>query len=176
MARKAAERLVWAVETLAVGPDDRLLEIGCGQGVAVSLVCERLDGGRITAIDRSETMIAMAGRRNRAHVASGKAVLRVAALPGADFGGERFDKVFAIRVGIFWQQPATALGSVRQLLTPGGTVFLFHESPAWQTESATRAFTDRATGILRDQDFSVTAALCKDLRPGQIACLVARAP
>jgi cyclopropane fatty-acyl-phospholipid synthase-like methyltransferase len=50
---KAAERLVWAVEMLAVQPDDHLLGIGCGHGVAVSLVCEQLDTGTITAIDRS---------------------------------------------------------------------------------------------------------------------------
>lgn len=174
MARKAAERLVWAVETLDVGPDDHLLEIGCGHGVAVSLVCERLEGGTITAIDRSETMLALARGRNRELIASGKAVVRAAALPRADFGGKRFDKIFAIRVGLFWKQPATALGSVRQLLVPGGTVYLFHESPAWQGEGTTQAFTNRATDILRDQGFSVTAVLCKDLQPGQIACIVAQ--
>jgi cyclopropane fatty-acyl-phospholipid synthase-like methyltransferase len=42
MAGKASERFVWALDTLEVGPADRLLEIGCGHGVAVSLVCERL--------------------------------------------------------------------------------------------------------------------------------------
>ena len=39
MAGKASERFVWAVDTLEVRPADRLLEGGCGPGVAVSLVC-----------------------------------------------------------------------------------------------------------------------------------------
>src|ERR671935_177066 len=65
MAGKASERFVWAVDTLEVRPADRLLEVGCGHGVAVSLVCERLTTGTITAIDRSPKMIEMATRRSR---------------------------------------------------------------------------------------------------------------
>jgi Methyltransferase domain len=76
MASKPSERFVWAVDTLALDPADRVLEVGCGHGVAVSLVCERLTSGRITAIDRSKKMIEMAARRNREHVAAGKAVLK----------------------------------------------------------------------------------------------------
>jgi predicted O-methyltransferase YrrM len=76
MASKVSERFVWAVETLELNPGDRVLEVGCGHGVAVSLVCERLGpNGRITAIDRSQKMIAAARRRNRLHVESGRAVL-----------------------------------------------------------------------------------------------------
>ncbi len=59
MASKPLERFVWAVDTLALDPADRVLEVGCGHGVAVSLVCERLTSGRITAIDRSKKMIEM---------------------------------------------------------------------------------------------------------------------
>ena len=51
------ERLTWAVEMLAVEPADQVLEIGCGTGVALSLLCERIDGGGVTAIDRSAVMV-----------------------------------------------------------------------------------------------------------------------
>jgi trans-aconitate methyltransferase len=72
MASKPSERFVWAVDTLALDPADRVLEVGCGHGVAVSLVCERLTSGRITAIDRSNKMIEMAAHRNREHAARGR--------------------------------------------------------------------------------------------------------
>src|SRR6185312_16005586 len=112
MASKPSERFVWAVDTLALDPADRVLEVGCGQGVAVSLVCERLTSGRITAIDCSRKMIEMAARRNREHVATGRAVLKEAALEQVDCDGGRFEKVFAFNVAPFWLQPKKALGIV----------------------------------------------------------------
>src|SRR3954466_15756660 len=95
MAGKASERFVWAIDTLGVRPADRLLEIGCGHGVAVSLVCERLTTGAIVAIDRSPRMIEMARRRNREHVDAGRAVLEAVALEDADPGDPGFDQDFA---------------------------------------------------------------------------------
>jgi SAM-dependent methyltransferase len=126
------ERIRWAVRTMAPGPDDHLLEIGCGPGVAVSLVCDRLVGGRILAIDRSPTAIARAARRNAEHVASGKAVLRAAALETlgpADLlqGGQGFDKVLAMNVNLFWvRSPARELELIRTVLVPGGALYLFY--------------------------------------------------
>src|SRR3954453_4333523 len=118
MAGKPSERFVWAVDTLALDPADRVLEVGCGHGVAVWLVCERLTSGQITAIDRSQKMIEMATRRNREHIAGGRAVLKRAALEKAEFGNERFDKVFAFNVAPFWFFSTKKRGRVRAPFSP----------------------------------------------------------
>jgi SAM-dependent methyltransferase len=117
---------------MAPGPGDRLLEIGCGPGVAVSLVCERLQGGRIVAIDRSATAIARATRRNAAHVAAGRAVFQTAALESLrpddlPDGRDGFDTVFAMNVNLFWvRSPVRELELIRSLLRPGGALYLFY--------------------------------------------------
>src|SRR5918999_3556914 len=120
-----SERLRSIVEQLNIRPGDRVLEIGCGHGVAATLVCERLEGGHLTAIDRSAKMIEAAQRRNAAFVAAGKAEFLVATLEDLDLGDRRFDTIFAVRVGLFHREPDRARGLAERWLAPGGAVFSF---------------------------------------------------
>jgi ubiquinone/menaquinone biosynthesis C-methylase UbiE len=85
-----SERLRSVVERLGLRPDDRVFEIGCGHGVAAMLVCERLERGSLTAVDRSAKMIEAATRRNAAYVEAGKAEFLVADLEDLAPGGEVF--------------------------------------------------------------------------------------
>jgi cyclopropane fatty-acyl-phospholipid synthase-like methyltransferase len=125
------ERIRWAVETLAVEPGDRLLEIGGGPGVAASLVCERLDGGSLLLIDRSATAIERARGRNSEHVASGRLALETVDVADFDPGKACFDKAYAVNVNVFWTTPATgALASIRRALDHHGRLFLFYETPS----------------------------------------------
>jgi ubiquinone/menaquinone biosynthesis C-methylase UbiE len=125
-----SERLRSIVDQLGIRPDDRVLEIGCGHGVAATLVCERLQGGHLTAVDRSPKMIEAARRRNAAYVDAGKAEFLVADLENLELGNRRFDKIFAVRVGLFHREPDRARGLVEPWLAPGGAVFAFFDSPS----------------------------------------------
>ena len=173
MAGKASERFVWAVETLEVGSAERLLEVGCGHGVAVSLVCERLTTGTITAIDRSPKMIEMARRRNREQVDAGRAVVEAIALEEADLGDRRFDKVFAFNVAPFWLQPKAALGAVREHLARDGAFYLFWDARHFAPERA-RELGSEVADRLREGEFSVDRVLVENLRPVPAVCAIGR--
>jgi ubiquinone/menaquinone biosynthesis C-methylase UbiE len=123
-----SERLRAIVDALDVRPGDRVLEIGCGHGVAATYILEH--GAHLTAIDRSPKMIEAATRRNAAYVEAGKAEFLVASLEDLDLGDRRFDKVFAVRVGLFHRDPERARGIAARWLAPGGEVFAFFDPPS----------------------------------------------
>jgi ubiquinone/menaquinone biosynthesis C-methylase UbiE len=125
-----SERLREIVDGLEIRPSDRVLEIGCGHGVAATMVCERLEGGRLTAIDRSPKMIAAASRRNAAFVEAGTAEFLVAELESLELGQRRFDLIFAVRVGLFARDPERARSLAERWLAPGGSVSSFFDPPA----------------------------------------------
>ena len=124
-------RIAWAVDLLEVAPDDRILEFGCGPGVAVGLVCDKLESGRLTAIDRSATAIERSRSRNAHHIQAGRAVLQQVDLAG--FGGQsaQFDKAFGVNVNVFWTSSADAESAVlARVLRPGGVLRLVYAGPA----------------------------------------------
>ena len=171
MPSKVSERLMWAVEVLDIDPGDRVLEVGCGHGVAVSLVCERLGPeGRITAIDRSQKMIAAARRRNRLHVASGRAVLEAVALEDVELVDQRFDKVFAFNVAPFWLAPKEALEVVREHLAPGGAVYVFWDARRQHGSALGKRLSER---LLRG-GFSIDRVLVRKLKPVPAVCVIGR--
>ena len=131
-----SERLRSVVEQLHIRPNDRVLEIGCGHGVAATLVCERLERGHLTAVDRSTKMIQAATRRNAAYVAAGRAEFLVADLEDLDLGDRCFDKIFAVRVGLFHHEPERARSMVERWLAPGGELFVFFDQPTNRREES----------------------------------------
>jgi len=130
-----SERLQAIVDGLGLRPDDRVLEIGCGHGVAATTICERLAGGngRLTAIDRSPKMIEAAARRNAAFVEAGTAEFLLMALEELDLGDRRFDVVLAVRVGLFHRDPQRAGALVEPWFEPDGRLHAIFDPPSRAT-------------------------------------------
>jgi ubiquinone/menaquinone biosynthesis C-methylase UbiE len=144
----AASRLTAAVQMLALRPSDRVLEVGCGPGVAAAMVAEQLDTGHLVAIDRSATAIARAEGRSP----GGTTFLRtdLAGLRGYDAA---FDQAFAVNVNVFWTSPADPeCTTLLRVLRPGGRLLLVYEGPG-----AARDVTPTVTANLARHGFTAEA-------------------
>jgi|SRR5688572_6579981 len=165
------ERIVWAVEMLNIDRSDQVLEIGCGQGLAVPLVCEKLDGGTLTAIDRSRKMIAAALERNHALAAAGKVQFEAVALANADFARYRFSRIFAINVNLFWLDLSPEFLIVRQLLQPGGALHLVYEPP---NPAQIKRIADKLARNLKEGGFVLDTVISGHAPSARALCMIAR--
>jgi SAM-dependent methyltransferase len=117
---------------MTIESTNRILEVGCGGGQAVGVLCHRLQrGGSVVAIDRSAIQAERAGKRNDHWIAKGCARVAHASLAEApEMFGQAFDKVLAINVNEFWTSPAASFECVRRLLKATGTLYLVYEPPS----------------------------------------------
>jgi ubiquinone/menaquinone biosynthesis C-methylase UbiE len=114
-----------ALELLALRPQDRVLELGCGSGRLVAQVAARVQRGAVVGIEPSPLMLRHARFRNRRFVERGLLDLRsgdssdLSAWPSA-----YFDKVYGLHVVYFWQAPERDLAEIHRVLRPGGRFVL----------------------------------------------------
>ena len=140
MAERIPRRLWTAVEVLDPPPTARVLELGCGAGVAAGLVCRRLTTGHITALDRSATAIERAERRLAAYLDEGRADLQHKDVADFHGDGRPYDLVFAVDLNLFWTGPATSeVQRLDDLLAEDGVVRLFYDPPHQDPDQARRA-------------------------------------
>lgn len=133
-------RNLWTVELLEIRPDDQVLEVGCGPGLALAACAAHLETGRATGLDHSQTMFAQAAKRNRKAIADGRVELWCGDLNRLVAVSEAFDRVFAVNVVQFWEDRAEALRTLHRVCRPGGLVGLTYQprQPAASRDDALR--------------------------------------
>ncbi len=99
MTEKISTRLAEIVGALPMHPGIRVLEIGCGTGVAARAVLRRGDDGHVLAIDRSGNAIAQAKAGSHAEMATGRLEFRQISVEELvlDNGEKPYDRAFAVR-------------------------------------------------------------------------------
>jgi|SRR6266536_2415292 len=116
------ETPVWVIDLLDLRPSDSLLEIGPGPGVGVELAAIRAHQGRVVGVDLSETMLAMARRRNGAQIEAGRVELRLGTVDDLPFGDHTFDAAMVINGLHLWADPVRGLKKLARTLRPGSRV------------------------------------------------------
>ncbi len=121
------EQIDWTLSLLGIAPQDRVLEIGFGPGVAVERLLAQAPGVRVAGIDPSETMLDQAVRRNARAVREGHADLRLASVSCLPPFDRAFDKIFSINAYPFWDHPRERLKELRTRMVPGGLLAVSHQ-------------------------------------------------
>ena len=122
-------RIRWAVDFMDVQPGDHVLEIGCGPGAAAELICQRLETGKLFAIDRSESGVDRTRRRCKRYVDAGRLTVRQIDLATLRVPVKRLHKVFAFNVNLFWVRDChNEVALLHERLSPGGAAYLFFDA------------------------------------------------
>jgi SAM-dependent methyltransferase len=148
-----------ALRLLALRPEDRVLELGCGSGRLLFQLAARVRRGQAVGLDPSELMLRHARHRNRRWITDGRVIL--AAGHSADlsaFPGRHFDAVLAVHVVCFWDDPFVDLAEIRRVLTSGGRLVLgftpvLPGTPLGPSRDPARVATERVTSWLRSAGF-----------------------
>jgi SAM-dependent methyltransferase len=121
-----AERVRRALlERLAVGPRDRVLELGVGSGRLLFAVAARAAQGFVAGVEPEEYALRHAERRCARLVREGRVALRRGTSHDlSSFGSGLFDKVYGVHVTYFWDDPLPHLLEIRRVLRPGGRLLL----------------------------------------------------
>ena len=124
MAKDHHPENMWTISLLDAQPNDHILEIGFGSGVAIETLASIVTTGQIHGVDFSKTMVRSARRRNAKAVKVGQVQLHHTPVTQLPFEDNIFDKAFSIHSIYFWKDPLLALQSIYRVLKPNGTLIL----------------------------------------------------
>jgi ubiquinone/menaquinone biosynthesis C-methylase UbiE len=162
----------WVVSLLQIEPDDRVLEIGFGPGIAVQALARLATEGVVCGLDHSEEMLRQATRRNAAAIQAGRVDLRLGSVEHLPSFGEPFAKILAVNTMGFWNQPLRRLEELRRLLRPGGRIAIAHQPrDPGATDATTASRADGIATVLTRAGFTDVRVHTLSLGPA-VACVL----
>ena len=182
LARRSSnrQRNAWTVDLLSIEPRHRVLEVGCGPGVALEAALLRAREGLVVGVDHSQVMLNQAARRNRQALAERRLILHLGDLDSLRKISEshgRFDRVFSINVLQFLRNRQDALKSLFQATAAGGVLAITYQP---RGSNPTREDAVRLADEIRthaaDAGFINLSTAELPLKPVPAICVLAHRP
>lgn len=170
VAEKIPERFIRAAEFIDPRPADNILEVGCGNGLLITVLAEKLTKGTIVGCDKSPSAIRNAKKRNQKLIDDGKLDLKQCDCSKLDYPEKSFDLIVAFNVNVFLKG-SDALSLLHRLLKKNGKLFVFYQFPYEITIDAATPIVN----VLRSAEFKVIRKkLLKSLPTKSIAIAATR--
>ena len=118
----------WGLHFLALTPDAKVLDCGCGGGANIKRLLKKCPEGIVKGIDYSTVSVEKSKRVNKAAVTKGRCTVLRASVAELPFGSEQFDAVTAFETVYFWPDLPQCFREVYRVLKPGGTLLICNES------------------------------------------------
>ena len=122
--REEIERLGLFAGHFRLQPGERVLDVGCGSGRLIPLICEKIGpNGSLVELDFAPGMLDIGrGKRNGGNVTFMLGDAHAMPLPSKDF-----DKVIALALLPHLDDKASALKEFHRVLKPGGLLVIAHQ-------------------------------------------------
>lgn len=118
-----------AFSKLDLQADERIIEIGPGNGGHIESVLTRAPRLTLAGIDTSPTMTLAARERNVTLLAHGRVALTTADVSGIPYENASFDKAIAINSVYFWPDLLAGLREIRRVLRNKGRLVIAAMAP-----------------------------------------------
>ena len=163
----------WAAQLLDIQPIDRVLELGCGPGVALAALAAQATHGLVVGVDHSHVMIRQARRRNRAAVKAGRVRLIQSPVENLTIEDGQFDAALAVNTVRMWPDPPSQLRDIARLLRPGGRIALVAQPRRDASAATTTEVARELEGLLAEAGMEYIQTEILDLDP-PAACVLGR--
>ena len=161
----------WTVDLLDPKSGERVLEVGCGPGVALELCLSRMSV-KAVGVDHSALMIAQASRRNAKAMRAGRLTLIEGTIDDVPGDLAPFDKLFSINVIQFVDRPKF-VARAQALLKPGGTfAATYQPRHAKATRADALKMAAQLTEMLKAEGFSGVRTEEIELKPVPAVCVI----
>src|SRR5262245_12271623 len=163
----------WAVQLLDIQPTERVIELGCGPGVAIAALAARAIRGSVLGVDHSQVMIRQARRLNRAAIRAGRVRLMHTPVESLSISDGPFDAALAVNTVGMWPDPTARLRELGRLMRPGGRIALVSQPRCQGATAATSAAAaNELAALLAEAGFEHPRTEMLDLDP-PAACVLA---
>src|SRR5699024_3317074 len=104
--------------------EEKILEIGIGNGSTLNKISQRNIVGKNIGIDISKDMVKEAKRNNESFINNGIVGIQEAGVELLSFEDEYFDKVFTVHTIYFWKDIDQGIHEVYRVLKPVGRFYV----------------------------------------------------